>query len=594
MLFPTPLVEKYYDEKYTLKNFRSDYDPMAFLEAYGNNNVDVTLHRDAMLKKEEYYITVSSEGINIRYSTDEGLFRAATSVGQLALKQNGKLKYAEIHDMPDFENRGYMLDISRGKVPKLHIIKKLIDNLSLLKYNEFQLYMESFVYKYKSFPALTADFDCLTPEDIEELDRYCKERYIDLVPNQNSLGHMRMFLERDEFKSLKVGAAGDYPSSTVNPLLPESFEFITTLYRDLLPHFSSGKVNIGLDEAWELNKYELEEPARERGADKIFTDWLTKLSDHIEKNYGKTVQFWADMVYKYPNAYKYMPKNATALVWGYDVINTTCFEGVCAPVAERGIDFYICPGDGTWECGTCRFDMMALNVRKAADVGKKYGAKGYLLTAWGNTGTVSFPIWGVIPYTLAALYAWRAGEFSDWNPKIANIQLAKNYADEFIFRAPLSDHLHKLSRYYLLEPFPTHNETVAMRSLKNGVCDNFFFADFSITAMSDPTFYANASEYMSRTFAAMKNMNIDSKTMAEIECNVNTVILGEELNELRFDSNVTKEKLDHLISLADIIITEFKRLWLIDNHEHGVEIFTGTILKRRAELETLRTERFGS
>lgn len=593
MLFPTPLCEKYSDEVYALRNYQCDYDPIAFMNTYGKDSDDVTLQRDAMLKKEEYYLTVCADGISIRYSTDEGLYRAATSLGQLAIKQNGKLKYAEIHDMPDFENRGYMLDISRGKVPKLHIIKKLIDNLSLLKYNEFQLYMESFVYKYESFPALTADFDCLTPEDIEELDRYCKERYIDLVPNQNSLGHMRMFLERDEFRHLKVGAAGDYPSSTVNPLLPESFEFITTLYRDLLPHFSSGKVNIGLDEAWELHKYELEEPASEIGVDKIFTDWLTKLSDHIEEKYGKSVQFWADMVYKYPNAYKYMPKNATALVWGYDVINTSCFEGVCAPVAERGIDFYICPGDGTWECATCRFDMMALNVRKAADVGKKYGAKGYLLTAWGNTGTVSFPIFGVVPYCLAALYAWRAGEYSDWNPKIANIQLAKNYADEFIFRAPLSSHLHKLSRYYLLEPFPTHNETVAMRSLKNGVTDNFFFADFSVTEMSDPAYYSNASEYMSRTLEAMKDIDIDPKTKAEIECDAKTVILGEELNLLRFNPSVAKEKLDYLISLAESIASEFKRLWLIDNHEHGVEIFLTTLAKRCSELKALRKERFG-
>ena len=132
-----------------------------------------------------------------------------------------------------------------------------------------------------------------------------------------------------------------------------------------------------------------------------------------------------------------------------------------------------------------------------------------------------------------------------------------------------------------------------MRSLKNGVTDNFFFADFSVTEMSDPTYYSNASEYMLRTLEAMKDIDIDPKTKAEIECDAKTVILGEELNLLRFNPSVAKEKLDYLISLAESIASEFKRLWLIDNHEHGVEIFLTTLAKRLSELKALRKERFG-
>ena len=66
----------------------------------------------------------------------------------------------------------------------------MIDFLAALKYNEFQLYMEGDCFKYAAYPKETADFDCLTPEDIEELDAYCRQRFIDLVPNQNSFGHM--------------------------------------------------------------------------------------------------------------------------------------------------------------------------------------------------------------------------------------------------------------------------------------------------------------------------------------------------------------------------------------------------------------------
>lgn len=589
MLFPTPLSEIYKEETYTLKTYENNFDAISFFNTYGKNSEDVKLKRDSLLKDEEYYLTINENGIEIKYSSDVGLFRATTSIGQLSIKQNGNLSFCEIHDMPDFENRGYMLDISRGKVPKLSVIKKLVDNLALLKYNEFQLYMESFVCKLESFPRLTEGFDCLTTEDVEELDAYCKERFIDLVPNQNSLGHMKMWLEREEFKHLKIGANGDYPSATLNPLLPESFELIKTIYGDLLPHFSSNKFNIGLDEADELHKYELEDLSNRVGTDKIFTDWLCKLTDYIGEKYGKKVQFWADMVYRYPNAYKNMPTNVTAMIWGYDVINTTCFEGVCAPVAERGIDFYICPGDGTWNCATCRFDMMALNIRKAADLGKKYGAKGYLLTNWGNTGTAGFPVWGVIPYTLAALYSWRVGNFSDFDPKIGNIQLAMDYADEFIFRTKISSYLHKLSRYYLLEPYPTHNETIAYRSLKNGVTEDFKFGNFSVKSMSDSFYYENVVDYMKKALSATKNQAIDEKLMSQIECNVNIVIFGEELNKLRFEPCIDSGKIDYLIDLADKISTEFRRLWLMDNYEHGIEIFLDLISARKAELEAMKS-----
>ena len=231
-------------------------------------------------------------------------------------QHNGNLPFCKIKDYPEFPKRGFMLDISRGKVPKVSAITSLIDMLAELKYNEFQLYIENFVFKYKAYPQCTENFDCLTPEDIKYLDNYCKERFIDFVPNQNSLGHMKVWLEREEFSYLKIGAEGNYESGTLNPLLPESFELISNIYESLLPYFSSDSVNIGMDEAFELDKYELEEVCKKQGKDNVFMDWLCKLSGHIGEKYNKKVQFWADMIYKYPDAFKRIPKDATALVWG--------------------------------------------------------------------------------------------------------------------------------------------------------------------------------------------------------------------------------------------------------------------------------------
>ena len=58
------------------------------------------------------------------------------------------------------------------------------------------------------------------------------------------------------------------------------------------PYFSSDYVNIGLDEAYGLGKYQIEEYCREKGKDVVFMEWLNKLSSHIRDHYGKKLPLW--------------------------------------------------------------------------------------------------------------------------------------------------------------------------------------------------------------------------------------------------------------------------------------------------------------
>ena len=55
---------------------------------------------------------------------------------------------------PDLKIRGFMLDISRNKVAKISTIKYIIDIMSDLKMNHFELYVEGLIddyvmYRYK-------------------------------------------------------------------------------------------------------------------------------------------------------------------------------------------------------------------------------------------------------------------------------------------------------------------------------------------------------------------------------------------------------------------------------------------------------------
>ena len=68
------------------------------------------------------------------------------------LRQFGRrLPCLKIRDWPDFARRGVMLDISRGRVPKLETLLELVEHLADFKINEFQLYTEH-TFAYRKLP----------------------------------------------------------------------------------------------------------------------------------------------------------------------------------------------------------------------------------------------------------------------------------------------------------------------------------------------------------------------------------------------------------------------------------------------------------
>src|SRR5665213_1793348 len=139
---------------------------------------------------EFYSLAISKTGIEISFRETGGL-RAATATLRQLLRQFGrKLPRLKILDWPDFSRRGVMLDISRGRVPKLETLLDLAEKLSDFKINELQLYTEH-TFDYQKYKSVWQSWGALTAKEIKILDARCRELGIDLVPNPNSLGHLR-------------------------------------------------------------------------------------------------------------------------------------------------------------------------------------------------------------------------------------------------------------------------------------------------------------------------------------------------------------------------------------------------------------------
>ena len=90
----------------------------------------------------------------------------------------------------------------------------LVNMLSHLKYNQLQLYTEH-VFAYRDHPRVWEGCSPLTPEDVRALDAFCRARHVELVPNQNSLGHMHRWLKHESYRHL-----AECPGGIVHPFAP--------------------------------------------------------------------------------------------------------------------------------------------------------------------------------------------------------------------------------------------------------------------------------------------------------------------------------------------------------------------------------------
>ncbi len=589
MLFPFPKSAEYKEGGYTLKKALNTACIMCFYKDALSCD-EISFVQDDGLEKEEYTLCVCDKGIEIKYSTEEGRFRAITTLYQM-VKEGAELKFVCISDKPDFERRGYMLDISRGKIAKVETIKKLIDFLAFLKYNELQLYMEDFCFKYAAYPQVNAHFDCLTPEDIEELDAYCAERFIDLVPNQNCFGHMQEWLAHPDFKHLALGDGEKPNSGTINPIHPETFDFVDGLFDSLLPYFNSKYVNIGMDEAFGLGRFQIEEYCKEKGKDNVFMDYLNRMSKSIGEKHGKKVMFWADMITSYPDSHTRIPKDAIALEWGYDLIQSQVMADHCAAFKEKGVTFYTCPATHNHLSFTGRGDVATFNIRTAAEVGLKYGAKGLLLTDWGNSyGNPQFFEWSWFYIALSAQYGWNVGEEQNGEAfKTHYINSARALVDEMFFGGkPVSELLYRLSNYYLLEPERIHNGTICGHLIGLPLSQSNYYTYFDLKDCGNDFYFNHVLSYVKDVIAEIEALDIDEIQKREILINAKMVVLATELCKPRYgEKTLAPEKKEELCALIDWMAAEYKELWMRDNYEKGVEIFVNVLKDRREEIAAL-------
>ena len=182
----------------------------------------------------------------------------------------------------------YQLDISRDKVPTMTMLKTVVNTLARLGYTQFQLYTEH-TFAYTQHEPVWREASPMTAEEIRELDDYCVQRGIELVPNQNSFGHMEHWLATPGYADLAEMPGGGSRTEKVVvkeptvlcPTDPRCERLVAGLYDELFPCFRSRLVNVGCDETFELDNTlgtgRSAAAIAEKGWHRVYLDFLLKV-----------------------------------------------------------------------------------------------------------------------------------------------------------------------------------------------------------------------------------------------------------------------------------------------------------------------------
>lgn len=368
-----------------------------------DHGIVMELHEKG-LSGEAYTLAIAQEKIVLTADGAAGLFYGIQTLRQIFA--HDKVPCLYIEDTPDFGYRGFYHDVTRGKVPKVETLKKLVDDMAYYKLNSLQLYVEH-TFAFAEYADSIERTGYLTAEEIRELDDYCYENFIACIPSLSCFGHLYELLQKDKYKDLRE--LDNYKQEhdafwermqhhTIDPTNPKSFALVKSLIDQYMPLFRSDTFNICCDETFDLKI------GRHKDMDtgRLYVDFVRQIAEYVRSK-GKTVMMWADILLKHREMIKDLPEDIQFLNWYYDEDPSEEDVAVFQKLNRTQI---VCPGTGTWTNFVENIATGEINICRMAELGLRYGAAGVLNTNWGDFGnpcSLELAMYGMV---LGAAKSW--------------------------------------------------------------------------------------------------------------------------------------------------------------------------------------------
>lgn len=285
----------------------------------------------------------------------------------------------------DFPVKAFHLDL-RIQVMTLPALKSFAQKLHAGGVNTLIMEYEA-TYPFTKHPLIPNRF-AYTKEEIVSFIAFCKSLDIDVIPLQQSFGHVEYLLRHDRYKQMRED---DKALSQICPLrVREDSLLFTELYTDLSQTHPSPYIHIGCDETYLLGHCErCRKKVREEGISKLYIDYVSMLCNIVLK-LGKKPVLWADMVLKYPEAVNRLPKGTILVDWNYGW--SLDHFGDHQKLLASGYSIWGAPAirsspDNFYQTKWAKhFD----NIRDFVPACRKMGYQGMVLTSWSTSGAYSY------------------------------------------------------------------------------------------------------------------------------------------------------------------------------------------------------------
>jgi N-acetyl-beta-hexosaminidase len=178
----------------------------------------VALESPANLDPEGYVLNVSAGEVIVGGKSAAGVFYGMQTLKQLVQGEasGAFIQGARITDWPALRWRAVSDDISRGPVPTIEYIKRQLRTEAMFKLNMHSFYMEH-TFAAADNPLIGPAGGSLTAGEIRELVTYAKRYHIELVPEQQTFGHLHKALRLEKYSELAEtpsGTRATFPQQT--------------------------------------------------------------------------------------------------------------------------------------------------------------------------------------------------------------------------------------------------------------------------------------------------------------------------------------------------------------------------------------------
>ncbi len=363
--------------------------------------------------EQAYKIEILPDGMVIQASGAAGWFHGAVTLAQWLNAGDGEAPCVTIEDRPAIQRRGYMLDVSRDRVPSMHELRRLIDQLARLKYNHLELYLEH-TFAYEGHGKVNQESSPITPDEMREIVAYAAERAIEVVPNQNTFGHMHRWLIHSEYEHLAEQPEGmlhafhfEKEPFGLCAANPQSLQLVDDMLGQLLPLFEGPFFNAGMDETIDLGMGGSRQICEERGKGAVYMEYLMAVQA-LSAKHGKRMVFWSDILLEHPEVFHRLPDGCVPVIWGYEKDHP--LDEQAGILQSIGAEFWIAPGTSSWQSLSGRYSNCIGNITSAARAALHHGASALILTDWGDYGHWQPPSLSNLGLLHFATQAWGGPE----------------------------------------------------------------------------------------------------------------------------------------------------------------------------------------